>query len=255
MKEYQPCFRIAALVAGTMICSMFAGADVIWGGGNFQGLGFDASTDGINSTGFQRNNVNAFSQTPINISQTYGPTSDTTITSTAGSGMIFSDVDGTAGTKHAETNAVVDGITFNFAGIDFNADEASSDVTFSGKKGVWSATETTSLINPHLSVNGISVDIPTNPGFNDVIYDQNGLTITLNSQDLHNLGQDGWVAGQAIRFSFNDYASGGKVYQWGGASFASSVASLQTVPEPASMAGFATLAGGLILCRRRKVKN
>jgi len=239
------CLALASCAIGVLGISAFSSADVALGSANYIGMRFSDTPDVY----VDQVSQSKTSSSPFNISQSYGASANIT----SASGNIFSDVDGSSGTKHAGSSVVVNGVDFSYAGIDFSADQISNEVGISGQTNAWTGTSATSFTNAHLTVNGVTVAVPTNPGANDLIYQQDGLAITLDGKGFIGTGQTGFIDVDAITFAFNDYNHDGVIYN-GLAVFGRTSASLQAVPEPTSMFALATLSGGLLL-RKRKRQN
>ena len=192
-----------------------------------------------------------FYEHPSTTNVTYGPTSTSDgplfFSSESASTHMWTNIDGLPGTKMTYADMTVNGLDFETLGISFTADSISSVHEISGDGTVWTPTESTSIVNGHLSVNGTDVALPSNPSPNDLIYDQNGLQIRLNSGSIGTF--DG---GSPIDFRFYNYKGPDGVLYQGAAFFGFSGAGLAPVPEPTSLLAFAPLVGGLLLRKKRR---
>lgn len=248
--------RSLAVAISALVClaiTQLAGAQV--------GYGFYASTgSSVNLVGTGNPVISvsdisdrvdlAFHEHPSTTNVTYGSTSTTDgplfFSSESASTNLWTTIDGVPGTKTTYADMTVNGLDFEAFGVSFTADSVSSVHEVSGDGSVWTPTESTSIINGHLSVNGTDVALPSNPSINDLIYDKDGLQIRLNSGSLGSF--DG---GSPIDFTFNDYQANGYRYQ-GSAFFGFSAAGLAPVPEPASLLAFAPLVSGILLKRKSR---
>jgi hypothetical protein len=165
------------------------------------------------------------------------------------------DVGSVIGTRHVSSDTTVNDVTYTLGGLSFSADSLTSHSEASGKRGSFTSSSSGSWVNTNLTVNGTAITIPQSGGPNDLIYNQDGLQVWLNRSVTTNTSTTGFSANSAVEFDFNGFLASNSNPIYGYAQFGASDADLHVAPEPASMFGLATLAGGFLLRRRRSAKN
>jgi hypothetical protein len=170
-----------------------------------------------------------------------------------------SDIDGTIGSRFANSTSLVDDLTIDVVQSAFapslltvSADTIGSTSTASGDFGSMSAVGTMVLENLAIAVSGNSLVIPIAPDPNTVLWDAAGLRVVLNEQTSSVGFGSASIDTNAIHIRLTDIVFGGGLLS-GDIIVAHSDASMaSTVPEPATVASFGLLTLGALALRRRR---
>ncbi|MBA3725357.1 MAG: PEP-CTERM sorting domain-containing protein [Armatimonadetes bacterium] len=171
-----------------------------------------------------------------------------------------SDVDGGAGNRFAMADAEVNELSLVLVPglgdpplLNLTADQVVSDSIVSGDFGSLVGVGDTVLTNTVLTILGVGVAINANPAPNTVVFNNLGITVTLNEQFVSGDGINS--RGQttnAIHIGLEDVGAGGGLVN-GDIVISHSAASLEAVvPEPSSMVAAVVGLGWLAVRRRRR---
>ena len=171
-----------------------------------------------------------------------------------------SDVDGGAGDRFAMADAEVNGLSLELVPgtgspdlLNLTADQVVSNSIVSGDFGSLVGVGDTVLTNTVLTILGVGVAITSNPAPNTVVFNNLGITVTLNEQFVSGDGINS--RGQttnAIHIGLEDVIGGGGLVN-GDIIISHSAANLRAVvPEPSSMVAAVVGLGWLAVRRRRR---
>ncbi|MGI8923679.1 MAG: choice-of-anchor P family protein [Fimbriimonadales bacterium] len=171
-----------------------------------------------------------------------------------------SDVDGGAGDRFAMADAEVNDLSLELVPgtgspdlLNLTADQVVSNSIVSGDFGSLVGVGDTVLTNTVLTILGVDVAITSNPAPNTVVFNNLGITVTLNEQFVSGDGiSSRGQATNAIHIGLVDVIGGGGLVN-GDIIISHSAANLRAVvPEPSSMVAAVVGLGWLAVRRRRR---